>query len=380
MNRSRLIFLVIVGVALVVVLAGVFSNQLGNQDGGPGESSSNEPIEITVAVNPLAEEWVKSAVQSFNGQRKQVNGRVITITLQVQDGLPIWTSPGQWSMTNHPLVWIPEITQAVEYANETGLKYSVLQPSLASTVMMWGAPTDRAQVLENQYGALDWKSVQQACTTSWEQIGGQVAWGRFVKPGFAQPDRYTSGMAAALVGVADYEGQSSISAASVNDPALSDWFKPVFQSVPNFATLGAHPAQTIAARGVSVADVALLPESEWLVNYRSLTAKVGALTLVYPAYQFWFDFPFAVWDSPEVTTQERAAAQQFLDFLSSSDQQRRAASFGLRQADGTPAVADLFQQAVSAGVVTARPGGESIQLLLTRGELVPFVNRNWTAF
>jgi hypothetical protein len=380
MNRSRLIFVVIVGVALVVVLAGVFRDQLGGQGGSTGQNSDKGPIEISVAVNPLAEAWVKSAVQSFNGQRQQVDGREITIALQVQDGLPIWTSPGQWSMANHPLVWIPEITQAVEFGNETGLKYSVLSASLASTVMMWGAPADRAQVLKNQYGALDWKSVQQATSTTWDQIGGEAAWGRFIKPGFAQPDRYTSGMAAALVGVAEVEGKSIIDSAAVNDPALSDWFKPVFQSVPNFATLGAHPAQTIASRGVSAADVALLAESEWLVNYRSLTTKVGPLTLVYPAYQFWFDFPFAVWDSPEVTAPEHAAAQQFLDFLLSSDQQRRAAGFGLRQADGTPAVSDLFQQAVSAGVVTTKPDGQVIQLMLTRGELVPFVNRNWTAF
>jgi hypothetical protein len=332
-----------------------------------------------VAVSPLAREWVEGAVQSYNGQRHQVDGRVVEITLEVQDGLPIWSTPGKWSTVTHPLIWIPEISAAVGYANEVGLRFSVLHPSLVSTVMMWGAPADRAQVIASRYGGLDWSSVQQASTLSWEEIGGSTEWG-FFKPGFAQPDRYTSGMAALLVAAAGFHNQAALNTSMLDDPALVSWLKPVVESVPDFATLGASPAETMAARGASVADVALLPESEWLANYRGLTSKVGSMTFVYPAYQFWFDFPFTVWDGADVSQQERTAAQDFLSFLLSDDQQRRAANFGLRQADGLPAAFTLFDQATSAGVLPGKPGGEPIQLPTLRNELLSFLNRNWTAF
>ena len=383
MSRSRLIFLVIVGAALVVVLAGVLMDQLGGQDSGQdsGGGTGKGPLEIRVAVSPLVKDWVESAVQAYNGQRRQVGGRVVEIQLEVQDSLPIWSTPGKWSAASHPLIWIPEMSAAVQYGNAVGLRFSTLQPSLASTVMMWGAPTDRAQVIERQYGDLSWASVQQAsAVSSWVQIGGQADWGRFFKPGFAQPDRYTSGMAALLVAAAERQNSGALTAAALNDPALIGGLKPVFESVPSFPALGASPAETIAARGASVADVALLPESEWLVNYSGLTSRVGAMTFVYPAYQFWFDFPFAVWNGADVTQQERNAAQDFLNFLMSDDQQRRAANVGLRRADGTPAVTGLFDQAMSAGVLSSKPGGEPIQLPAARNDLLTFVNRDWTAF
>ncbi|MBI5960182.1 MAG: hypothetical protein HY866_15685, partial [Chloroflexi bacterium] len=217
MTRSRLIFLLIVGAAIIVVVAGVILDQAGTNDSNEttdlNSSEDKGPIEFTVAVSPLAEDWVKSAVQSFNGRRQQVGGRVIEIQLEVQDSLPIWSSPGAWSLVDHPLVWIPEMTAAVEYGNETGLQYSVLNPSIASTVMLWGAPADRAQAIQTQFNQLDWHSIQEASTTSqWDQMGGQAAW-RFFKPGFAQPDRFTIGMAAVLVAAAEYHNQALLDSA-----------------------------------------------------------------------------------------------------------------------------------------------------------------------
>jgi hypothetical protein len=382
MSRSRLIFLVIIGAALVVVLAGVLTDRLGGQSSSQDSSggANTGTIEVRVAVSPLVKDWVDAAVQSYNGQRRRVSGRVVEVQLEVQDSLPIWSAPGKWSATSHPLVWIPEMAAAVQYGNEVGLRFSTLQPSIASTVMMWGAPADRAQVIEQQYGDLSWASIRQASAmSSWAQIGGQADWG-FFKTGFAQPDRYTSGMAALLIAAAEQQNSGALTASALNDQTLIDGMKPVFESVPSFATFGASLAETIASRGASVADVALLPESEWLVNYSGLTSKVGAMAFVYPTYQFWFDFPFAMWDGSEITQQERDAAQDFLNFLTSDDQQRRASGVGLRQADGTPAVTTLFDKATSAGVLAGKPGGEPIQLPATRNDLLTFVNRDWTAF
>lgn len=384
MNRSRLVFLIIVGAALLLVGGGILLDQLDQQssssgDSGEGETNPATAISLTVAVSPVAADWIDEAAQAYNGERRRIDGRVVEIRVTRQDSLPVWNGPGVWSVRDHPVIWIPETRGAVDYANEIGMHFAVRQPSLASTVMMWGAPADRAQVLTGEFGTFDWTSVQQASSAlSWDAIGGEADWG-FFKPGFAQPDRYMIGAAALLIATAEFHGQPDLSAALLDDPALIDWLKPVVESVPNFATLGVYPAQVIATRGTSVADVALLPESEWLANYQSLTAKVGALTLVYPAYQVWFDFPFVVWDGAETTEQAQAAADDFLDFLLSDQPQHQAAAFGLRGADGLPADTALFDEATFAGATATRPPGESIQLP-SRNDITPFVNRDWTAF
>ncbi|MBN1680235.1 MAG: substrate-binding domain-containing protein [Anaerolineae bacterium] len=384
MNRSRLAFLLIVGAAVILVGAGVVLDQLDNSStstnsGDAEETNNTTAVTLTLAVSPVGADWIEAAGKTYNAERRRVNGRVVEIRVTQQDSLPVWNSPGAWSARDHPVIWIPEMAQAVTYAHEVGMDFSIRQPSLASTVMLWGAPSDRAQVLTGQFDTFNWTSVQQASAASlWEAIGGESDW-RFFKPGFAQPDRYMSGVAALLIATAEFHGQPDLNAALLNDPALIKWLKPVFESVPNFASLGVYPAQAIATRGTSVADVALLPENEWLVNYKSLTTKVGALTLVYPDYQVWFDFPFAVWDGAEITDQERAAADDFLNFLLSDQQQRQAAAFGLRGADGVPAEPTLFDEAASAGVSAIRPPGERIQLP-SRNDITPFVNRDWTAF
>jgi hypothetical protein len=381
MNRSRMAFVLIVGAAIVVVLGGLLANQLGQEDSK--QTTDETPVSpqssrITIAVSPLVEDWIQEAAQAYNSQRRRVNGQLVELTVVVQDGLQVWTSAGVWTAANHPLLWIPEMGQAVEYANQNGLQFTLLDPSLASTVLAWGTTADRAQVLTQQFTTLDWNAVQQASvTSSWSALGGPAEWGPYFKPGFAPPDRYTSGMAALLVAAAEFHSQPLLDAAALNDPALTNWLKPVFQSIPNIANLGANPAENIAARGTSIADVALLPESEWLVNYPSLKAKLGSLTLAYPAYQVWFDFPVALWDGPETTDQDRAAAQDVVDFLSSADQLRQAAQYGLRQPDGIPAASTLFDQ---AGALPGAPTGEIIQLPTNRSDLIPFVNRNWNAF
>ncbi len=384
MNRSRLVFVIIVGAALLLVGGGVLLDQLNSSDSnestdnGPADTGSNAVV-LSVAVSPLAFDWIDHVAQTYNNAQHRVDGQRVTVSLTRQDSLPIWNTPGEWSVRDHPQVWIADSTRAVEYANEVGMSFAIQHASLASTVMVWGAPADRALALSTSYGQLDWHSVQQACVAlQWSNSGGESGWG-FVKPGFAQPGRYTSGLTALFIATAEFHQSAALSAAQLNDPALIEWLKPVFESVPNFASLGMYPAQSIATRGTSVADLALLPENEWLMNYQGLTSKVGPLTFVYPTYQFWFDFPFAVWDSATTTDSDRAAAADFLQFLLEAEQQRQAAESGLRQPDGTPAQTTLFDQAASAGITLNRPVGESIQLP-SRNGLTPFTNRDWTAF
>ena len=121
--------------------------------------------------------------------------------------------------------------------------------------------------------------------------------------------------------------------------------------MPGTNTLGAQIATTLAARGSSVADFALLPESDWVKNYAQIKARQD-ITFTYPGYNITFNLPFTVWSGAETTASERTLLRQFSDFLLQPDAQRQAASFGLRPANLPLNSADIakFTAASAAGI------------------------------
>jgi spermidine/putrescine-binding protein len=64
-----------------------------------------------------------------------------------------------------------------------------------------------------------------------------------------------------------------------------------------------------------------------------LTRWEDPLTLYYPRYVTWFDFPFTIWVGPETSALEKNAALEFQRFLLSEAQQQAALAYGLRPAN-----------------------------------------------
>jgi ABC-type sulfate transport system substrate-binding protein len=161
-----------------------------------------------------------------------------------------------------------------------------------------------------------------------------------------------SGLAAVLTAAADYSDETALSAAQTSLIEFRNWFEPVLESVPNFNSLGASPAETLAARGASVGDIALLPESEWLVNLRGTLVGGDAVRLSYPEYNFLFDFPLARWIDAEAAPETGSAVAQFAGWLTSAAQQTAAQGYGLRPAAGTP-TGERFTAAERYGALPA---------------------------
>ncbi len=334
MRRGTLVFIVFVLVVAAVVGASQFLR-------------SQPPAEFTVAVNPLAAEWVRAAVNSFNATNPVVNStQRIQFTVTVTDDLPVWQGSANWTTENHPAVWIPAATASVNYAE----RYAVQTPSVAQTPLVWGGYASRVAVATANSGqSLDWPTVQAAAeAASWSSIGGESGW-RFVKFAFARPDQAMSGVAALFSSAASFSNSESITGNPIR-AEFREWFTPVVESVPSFQTLGADPAAAMA-RGPSTVEIALLPESQWLLNVNGLTGN-EPLVFSYPAYQFLLDFPLARWDdatlNPEV---EQAAVSALSQWLLSANQQAQLTQYGLRPASGeVPATASLFTAAEQYGI------------------------------
>jgi hypothetical protein len=280
---------------------------------------------------------VRDAANSFNTRQLVVNAnrRVAVNVISVED-IDVWNNKTNWSdgalgTTTRPTLYIPAYSGTSKYIREDGrLPMEELRSSAAVTVMVWGGYRDRVEALidYSQFG-FDFQPIaRSAARESWGAIGGDASWG-FMDLAFSPPDQTVPGVAVMLIGAATYQQNPVLFGEHLRDPGFREWMAPVLLSVPNFNTLGANPAEAIAQRGDSVADIALLPESQWLLNLRGeITAD--RFMFAYPEYQVPLDFPIMIWSSTSVNPDERAAAEAFDNWLLDETRQRRAFDFGLR--------------------------------------------------
>ena len=94
-DRTTIIFLL-----FVIIIAVIFGVQQVVQ--------RQPPLEITIAVDPLAEDWVKAAANAYNSSTPVVNGTTrVQVSVIVVDDLDVWYDTSSWTSNNHPHGWLP---------------------------------------------------------------------------------------------------------------------------------------------------------------------------------------------------------------------------------------------------------------------------------
>jgi hypothetical protein len=368
MSRSRIVFLVIIASAIgLVVIAQVMQRLPAAPIPTPVPKQ-----QIEVAVNPLAFEWVKSQADAYNRTNPNAGGQPFEIRVTQRDGIDVWQG-NAWSPVNHPVGWIPEATFAVDYAKQANAQFDIVTKSVASTPLVWGIFVDRGKLVT---APVDWTTLYPVVQkSSWKDLGGDENWGA-PKLAIPSPSRSTAGYAALLSAAASKAQKPDLTAQNLSDREFQNWLQAFIDAVPNFNSLGLRPAQTLASRGASLADFALLPESDWLVNYSNIKSR-GAIRFSYPAYKLNFDMPFAVWSGNDVSAAQRDAAKGFADFLGQATAQKSAASYGLRPALMvlTDADTSLFSAASDVGIVTDPPPGAPIVVPSDRNSALGLLNQ-----
>ena len=392
MNRTRLIFVAIVVVALVIVGAGLL---WANRSGAPADSGLTverpEAVKIRILTALPVEPWVRSAAQEFNAGDNLVDGVPIEVEVVAADGLtalsrydrdefgalPPDTRPEdlteaeQARLATFPTAWIPDSRYLVELANAaykerlgrdvflTDGEYRA-RP-IAISLFAWGLYDTRAQVLEEKFGEVDWSAIHDAATASggWPELGGLPAWG-FFKLVVPNPSKNVGGLAAMIAMAGEFYGRTDISVEDITNPEFQKWLKELMGAVTDFSSSSAYTAEDFALFGYSVGDGGQLLESDLLQNMQGILNRwEDPLQLYYPDYVTWFDFPFAVWVGPETTALQKNAALEFQRFLLSPEQQQQALAYGLRPANPdvpVDATADsLFTRWADQGVQEVVP-------------------------
>ena len=115
MNKTRLVFVLVVVSAIVIV--GVSLLLQGNDT--TLEPEKQELLEVRVACALPVEEWVRTAAESFNSGGRRLNGVPITVQVTAVDGLTAKSRFDRGGFDPVPTVWIPDSRYLVELVNLT---------------------------------------------------------------------------------------------------------------------------------------------------------------------------------------------------------------------------------------------------------------------
>lgn len=344
----------IILVFFLVVIGAIF---------GANQFVQNQPpLEITIAVDPLAEDWVQAAAQDYNANGVLIaNGTIrIQVKVVVEDDLDIWRGNPNWGSSNHPQAWIASSQASISYL-PPNLPFRTLHESLARTPLVWGGFENRVfWVRDEDSRPFDWSAIQDiSVAQSWQNIGAANESGN-INMAINWAANSMAGIGALMTSAADYGQTTILSRELLSGTEFGDWFFPISETLYNSRTLGGNPAETMASRGTSAADYALLPEMQWLLSVDDLADD--GFVFSYPAYQFVLDFPMARWEDAQTTDNEKTAVASFGEFLAGERGQALAIEHGLRPANSEPdESATLFANAQAYGIQLVPDYGQMVE-------------------
>ena len=385
MNRTRIVFVVIVVAALAIVGVSLWLRQGTSTPVLP----ARETVEVRVLTSLPVEPWVREAAAQFNQEGHRLEGKAIQVRVIPMDGL---TAMGKWDrdefgtlgdrspeslsaeerarLAEFPTVWLPESRYLPELVNATykerlgrdvflGDGEYRARP-VAVSLFSWGIYSSRAQVLRARFGEITWQAIHDAATAKggWPELGGKPEWGYF-KLVVPNPRKNVAGLMAMVAAAGEYYGKTRIDVADVTNPDFQRWLGELMSAVTDFSSLGSYTVENLALFGYSMGDGGQLLESELLVNMAGiLTRWEDPLEIVYPKYVTWFDFPYTIWIGPETTALEKNAALEFEKYLLSPEVQKRAVAQGLRPANTEVSISEPdspFVRWKDQGAVTVVP-------------------------
>ena len=389
MKRSRIVFLAIVGVAIVIVGIALALRATNREQ--PLVVTPKGPIQVRILTALPVEPWVRAAAEQFNREKHKLEGEVIQVEIVAMDGLTALgkydrnefgaldagadvenlTPEQQQALDRFPTAWIPDSRYLPELANAaykerlgrdvflTDGEYRA--KPVALSLSSWGIYQSRADVLDRTFGDVSWQTVHDAATAKggWPELGGQDSWG-FFKLVVPDPRKNVGGLTAMISAAGEYYDRPSISTEDVTNPDFQTWLEETLSATTDLSGASAYTAEDFALFGYSQGDGGLLLESDLLNNMQGILNRWGEpLSIRYPTYVTWFDFPLTIWIGPETSALEKNAALEFERYLLSPDVQRTALKYGLRPVNADVPVTDAedspFVQWQDQGVAAVVP-------------------------
>ncbi|RMF36451.1 MAG: VWA domain-containing protein [Chloroflexi bacterium] len=346
MNRTRLIFFVIILVAFFIVGAGLLMRGLQRVAGPTGTGEVGTPLPrdavvVSIQSSNTKQDWMNQVVESFNAAGYTVEGRPIVVTVEhvgsgssMQAILDGEVQPVVWSPGSD--LWVTRINQAWE--DRTGRRLitedcpATLRLPLG--IAMWRPMAEALGWPDKPIGWNDIAALANA-PEGWAAYG-HPEWGQF-KFGHGHPEHSNSGMLSIVAEVYAAAGTTEgLTAEMVKSPEVVESMRAVERRVFHYGKKDTDILLRMTQRGPEYLHAVTSYEANVIKWNRDHAAELRfPLVTIYPSNgTFWVENPYCILDNADwVSEEQKEAAAIFRDYLLSPEQQARAVDWGLRPAD-----------------------------------------------
>jgi Ca-activated chloride channel family protein len=370
-SRLPLVAAAIVGVVLILALRVIFTGSGPSGDGGsnsgPADSARTGCTRVVVAASSEKAGLLQQIAQEYEQEDHRVGGRCVDVEVTSKaSGAAEEALARGWNERAdgpRPDVWSPAASTWLALLRQDltrGDKPSLLgerNPSFARTPLVLAMPQPMAEALGWPRSAIGWSDVLALSghPQGWG-ARGHAEWGRF-KLGKTNPFLSTSGLAATVGMFVAATGRSSdLTARDLADQRIRSYVRAVERSVVHYGDttltfLSNLQRADDEGQGLSYVS-AVAVEEKSVIDYNNGNptgdlASIGKhpkprvpLVAVYPKEgTLLSDNPYAVLTAPWVDDAKKAAAADFLTYLTADPAQRRFTDAGFRGADGKPGTA-----------------------------------------
>jgi Ca-activated chloride channel family protein len=345
MNRARIVFVLIIMVALVVVGAGLLGQAVkhlsqGGETRPPGTPLPADAVVVEISSSNTKEDWMDQVIATFNEEGHMVGDRPIVVTVEhvgsgssMNEILDGQSQPVVWSPGSD--LWVTSINQA--WRDRTGRPLTdescpaTLRLPLA--IAMW---RPMAEALGWPEAPIGWDDLADLSTNpeGWA-AHGHPEWGEF-KFGHPHPEHSNSGMLSLVAEVYSAAGLTAgLDVEKVKSQQVMDSVGAVEQRVFHYGKKDTDILGRMTQRGPEYLHAVTSYEANVIKWNRDHAGELRfPFAAIYPDDgTFWVENPYCVLDGDWVSDEQAEAAEIFRDYLLSPEQQALAIDWGLRPAD-----------------------------------------------
>jgi Ca-activated chloride channel family protein len=339
------VFLAVCAIVLAIALGGSESEPSATSPASSGSGSAGNPgpagpsVEIMISSSDGKKEWMDDVIAAFHATNAAVGGKPVRVKVthmksgeSMQKILDGKEKPTLWSPAGG--AWIELINQT--WQTRAGKPFvREAKPTVTSglVIAMW-EPMARALGWPDK--PIGWTDIFRVAADpkGWASLG-HPEWGPF-RFGHAHPDVSTSAMLSVISSIYAAAGKTKgLTVEDLKDPKVIDKVRGLERSIVHYGESSSWLTEKLCTKGPAYLSAVTLYEANVVKANDKYKAQMPfKLVAIYPKEgTYWENHPTGIVDADWVTAEQREAAQQFLAFMTSKEQQGKAPKFGYRPTD-----------------------------------------------
>jgi Ca-activated chloride channel family protein len=351
MDRTRIIFITIIGLGLCIVggiIAFSFVSQFSGGQNGDGDGSQIEvpsgSVLVTLASSNTKRNWLDQVTAEFNaaGMTTSSGSPIVVDVSHVTSGgsmnaiLDGELQPTAWSPGDQS--WVAQANETWRQRNNKPIASETCTPTIYAPLgfAMW---RPMAETLGWPDEPIGWDTIVElaADPDGWASYG-RPEWGQF-RFGHTHPGYANSGLLSMTGFVYGVTGQTTdLTAADIYTPEVEEAMRALEEVTAKYGRQAPALLELMAQQGPGYLHAAAVPEADTVrFNVERGDELTFPLAFIFPAGgTIWADHPYCILDNADWVSEEEAeAAAVFRDYLLAREQQALAIDNYLRPLDSS---------------------------------------------